>query len=239
MEKIFLESKNFNFKQRFSGYESNVFLYDDNNLIKIFKTNNNEILNNKYKKLEILSHLSTSDVLPTALIYIDGNFKGYKSVYRKNFYSINGFEQNKKIKNEILKDVLEKMNYYHSLNIYFGDIHQNNVLFNKETKEVILCDLDNFSINNLDFDKKNNYQELYLKFSTSKEKMDLFIFNLLTISYMQNISYPYVLDFLLDNGLKGILNTPENRNILTQMINLKDGFSGDLLINHTKRKILH
>ena len=56
---------------------------------------------------------------------------------------------------------------------------------------------------------------------------------------MQNISYSYVLDFLLDNGLKGILNTPENRNILTQMINLKDGSSGDLLINHTKRKILH
>lgn len=239
MEKIFLESKNFNFKQTFFGYESNVFLCDDDNLIKIFKTNNSEVLNNKYKKLEILSHLSTNDVLPNALIYIDGIFKGYKSVYRKNFYPINGFEQNRKIKFKILKDILEKMNYYHSLNIYLGDIHQNNVLFNKETKEVILCDLDNFSINNLDFDKTNNYQNLYLQSSTSKEYMDLFIFNLLTISYIQNISYPYVLDFLLDNGLKGILNTPENYNILTQMLNLKDGFSGDLLINHTKRKILH
>lgn len=239
MNEIYLESKDFNFVQKFSGYESNIFSYNNNSLIKIFKTNNNSVLNNKLQKLKILYTLQTDDVLPIDLIYIDGIFKGYRSNYRRNFYPINGFEQKKKEKYIILKKILEKINYYHSLNIYFGDLHEKNILYNKSTRQVILCDLDNFIIDDLDFDIKNNYQKKYLKNNNTIKYMDEFIFNLLTISYIQNISYSYVFDFLLNNGLKGILNTPENYDIIYQMLNYSQEFSGELLINHTRKKILH
>ena len=238
MNEIFLESKDFKFPQKFTGYESKVYLYDYNSLIKIFKTDDINVLNNKLQKLKLLRSLSTNDVLPTDLVYIDGIFKGYKSVYRQDFNPIDCLKQNKKTKYYVLKRVLEKMKYYHSLGIILGDLHEENILFNKNDNEVILCDLDNFWINNLDFDTKNNYQIRYLQNHNSMQYMDEYIFNLLTISYIQKIAYPYVLSYLRRNGLKGILNSKENQQILEQMYKSTDNYNGDLFLNHLKKRIL-
>ena len=73
-----------------------------------------------------LTKASTNEVLHSLII--DGIFKGYKSVYRQDFNPIDCLKQNKKTKYYVLKRVLEKMKYYHSLGIILGDLHEENIL---------------------------------------------------------------------------------------------------------------
>lgn len=238
MNKIYLNSKDFNFNEIFYGYESNIYLFDSIHLMKIFKTDNIEVLKNKLTKIELLSEINSNDVLPVDLVYIDDIFKGYTSIFRNNFKPINSLEQKKKIKYYILNEVAKKMSFYHSLGIALGDIHEGNILFNKDTNEVILCDLDNTSISNIGFDILNNFQKDYLKYLKSSLDIDAFTFNLLTVSYIQNVLYSRSFSYLREFGLKGLLNTSENRQIAKQMITFSSEFSGDLFINHVKKRTL-
>lgn len=238
MNEIYLESKDFNYIYLLYGYESEIFLYNNDKIMKIFKTDDRNVLNNKLQKLKYLHTLNTNDVLPIDLIYIDGIFKGYTSILKKEFYHIDSLKQNKKIRYYILNEVLKKLKYYHSLGITFGDLNPHNILYNKKTNEVILCDLDNVSINELNFDVVNNYQDDYLYHYKTKENMDEFIFNILTVSYIQKIYYAYTLNYLRINGLHGLLNSKENSIISKQMYQYSKDFNGDLFLDHIKKRIL-
>lgn len=237
MEKVFLTSEEIKqAKSKYSGYESNIYEYSKDYLMKIFKDDDKDLLNNKLKKVLLLSNLNL-DLVPLKLVFIDDCFKGYIYEELKGYYPIDGLVQKKKEKEKILLEIKDKLEQLHQLGIIYGDLHQQNILYNG--KDIIICDLDNISINGLDLDKKNNHIHYYTaRMNTLDNRLDNFIFNLLTISYYQNISYYYVLKYLTSYGkLSYKFNTSKNKEIIREMICLKDDYSGDLLIDNKKKKL--
>lgn len=237
MENIYLSSKDFNPNSKiYYGYESNIYEFENDYLLKIFRKNDEKILQNKYDKLLLLSQFDL-DLVPLKLVYIDGIFKGYIYKNSKDFYPINGLVEKRKEKEKILLKLKEKIEQLHNYGIIYGDLHQQNILYNGT--DIILCDLDNVSINGYDFDTKNNHMIHYLnRINEIDTKLDNFIFNILTISYYDNITYDFVRSYLLNNGrLPHIFNTPENRKIIKEMLLLDNNYSGKLLIDNRKKKL--
>lgn len=237
MEKIYLTSKDINPNYEiYYGYESNIYKFDSDSLMKIFKTDDEQILENKRQKIILLSDLDI-DLIPSKLIYIDGKFKGYVYQEAKKYSPINCSVQNKKEKYQILTKVKNKLQKLHELGIIYGDLHQDNILYNGN--DIIICDLDNSYLNGFSFDTKNNHISYYIdRVKSIDTRMDNFALNLLTIYYLQNISYAYIYDYLITEGrLNGTLNSKKNKEILNEMVCLNPQYSGELFIDNPRKKL--
>ena len=77
------------------------------------------------------------------------------------------------------KQVLE---YFQSKDIIYGDIELRNILFNRETGEVIFCDMDNTQIGELPIDvRPSKLDQYYLAKSIIDEGVHPFMHNYLTL----------------------------------------------------------
>lgn len=88
----------------YSGSESKIY-QQDGILYKIFKTNNNTILKNKIRKLEILYSLAIEDMTPLFLIEINNQIKGYATKNIIGATPLDVFQGNAK-KNTNFKQIL-------------------------------------------------------------------------------------------------------------------------------------
>ena len=237
MEEIYLTSKDISSSyEMYYGYESHIYKFDSDTVMKIFRTDDEDVLKNKRQKIILLSDLDV-DFIPIKLIYIDGIFKGY--VYRNlaDYSPINCLIQKKKEKYEILFKIYAKLEQLHKYGIIYGDLHQDNILYNGH--DIVICDLDNSYINGLGFDTTNNHISRYIDFvKTIDNRLDNFAMNLLTVYYIQNISYAYIYDYLITEGrLKRPLNSKKNNEIIQEMICLKPDYSGELFIDNPRKKL--
>ena len=238
MKKVRLDSDIFKGQvPKYTGCESNIYEYNGE-LIKIFETNNVHILYNKLLKLNILSELDSIDINPEKLIFLNGIFKGYSYKEKKDYSPINSLKIKRSEKIEILKMIKDKLEFYHNLGIIYGDLHQENILYNG--KDIIFCDLDNVSINGFMFDKNNKYMEKYLTFIPNiDEKLDNYMLNLLTVSFYQKIEYSFILTYLqIDSMLSYKFNTKKNRQIVQDMVTLKYENFDELLIDNMKKSLI-
>lgn len=223
----------------YEGYESKVYWYDDNYVIKIFKTDDPEILKNKYMKINLLSEFPTDDVLPVALVYIDGVFKGYVSKNRTDYKELASysFSLNKKEKELLFHDIYQKLNHYHEYNLIFGDITDSNILYNG--KNIIFCDLDNAKIDDYFFDKPNVCMQDYIKkYGKENNSIDSYAFNIFTLCYYYKIHFPFFYQYFRVNNLKGNFNTKENLELLQKTLILPPVYPDQLFIDNTRKRIL-
>lgn len=239
-----MERKQFEFnnirKKLTSGRESNIYLYEDNNtVLKYFKTDiedrnkntgeikiihvDDEVFNNKEKKIELLSNeqiLSDNLKLKNLIYNKDGKFVGYTSIY-ENVISYNDLSYKpSKIKIELLKKLRAKMEELNRNDIYIGDF-VNPCNFGIKDNKVILFDIDNFKVNDLDFDYKNVFVEDYLKHNKKTDNLDTYCFNFFTIAFYTNRLMSYIDAYLRTNGLPRKFNTPESKVILKELLNNK------------------
>ena len=237
MEKIYLTKNDINPDyEMYYGYESQIYEFDAFNLMKIFKTNDEEILKNKLEKIILLSKLPV-DFIPIKLVYIDGKFQGYVYKHIEDYQPINCFEQKKSEKYDVLQKVKAKLEELHKYGIIYGDLHEANVLYNGNN--VLLCDLDNVHLNSFTFDKTNTQIKHYIEMVKNiDERLDNFALNLLTICYYKNISYSYIFNYLLSkyNG-KEKIKTEKISKIISEMTFLKPNYSGELLIDIPQKKL--
>lgn len=247
MQKIIFNKNNiiklFNY-----GIESEVFLYYDNDKVVALKLFNkyfelrsnedkilnknqdllspitNEILENKRKKLELIynNDLFKDEVQIKKLVFDkNDNFIGYTMKFENLKTSNNCMK--KKYKIEQLKKLKEKIIKLNENGIYYGDFNKKNLLVNKNN--IMLCDLDNIRIVDLDFDLKSVHVKEYEKVCKNIKYIDNYCFNLFTISYLYNIYYPYILEYLYQNSLPFRLNTKKNKDIYNKIIRLKNNYN--------------
>ena len=216
----------------YSGSESKIYQQDEI-LYKIFKTNNNTILKNKIRKLDILYSLAIEDITPLFLIEINNQIKGYATKNIIGATPLDVFQGNAKEKLQILKQILLKLNILHQHNIVFGDISTNNILI--KNGAVYFCDYDNYKVENYYFDQTNYLEKIYLQELEGDSYLDNYMFNLLTIAYLEKIFEPYTLNYLRNYTLPNILNTKENKEIAYEMLSLKYPEKITPFIEHTKR----
>lgn len=231
MNTILVSDKIYSEKIFNEGFESKLYL-KEGILYKIFKTEDKSILKNKIEKLEILKSYKMEDINPLDFIQINGKIKGYTMLPFKDSKPLDIFLHNKKEKLRILKIILEKISILHQKHIIFGDINISNILI--QNGQVHFCDYDNYKVENFNFDITNCLENIYLSKLEADEYLDLYMFNLLTISYLKRIYEPYTLIYL-KNGLPIYLDTIQNRNSLQNMFLLENKEEITPFIEHTKR----
>lgn len=147
-------------------------------------------------------------VFPYTFIYkkIDDEFfSGYVVDYCYGYKKLSEFldmDINKKIC--VLKkarDLIDKM--HNEYKIIHTDLSTNNILYNEITDDVVIIDFDTY----IDLkDKKgykdgyyNFYVDDYIKYNKIDKDLDIFIFNLTTYAFINNVPFIHVMDFINNN----------------------------------------
>lgn len=220
----------------YKGIDGKLYIEKDQ-IIKIFNTTDKETIENKIKKLEILN--STNLLCkPITLIKKNNDIIGYteKSIYTYTTLCsvIMDFSKHEKIRQLIkIKDKLEML---HKFGIIVGDLSVKNILINKYG-EILFSGLDNCMVNGLPFDTLSEVEKTYCsRVRDIDEKMDDYMLNILTMSYIERIPQEYILYYLKINNLPFILNNKTNRETTRNMIYLseenKDNI--ELYVDHAK-----
>ena len=189
-------------------------------------------LENKYRKLIIISHLKClkNEIKLLDLAYENNSFDGY-TMKKSKFETTNCFEKKKNIIKylKLLKDKIELLN---SNGVFIGDFNEKNFLVSSDFEQLKLCDLDNFKINNIDFDTKTKYMKDFEENCDNKDYIDSYCFNVFTICILGRYSRINV------EGnhykLPYIINTKENREILESMKNLDNTYTPKYMIDNLR-----
>ncbi len=228
------------------GMESVIYYYKVNNnivLLKRFKTKLDfrgysvdvpkSTFENKRKKVELIcdSGYLVDEVRPLDLVFDNDEFIGY-TIVLDSIKTANEINSRRK-KIYILRQLKGKIEKYNECGIYIGDISPKNILV-QDDGTIKLCDLDNFKIDNLDFDLLSIFQKTYRKNVSNDDNIDNYCFNMFTVAYLQNIYSPYVLYNLRVNGLKYPINSKENKCIVESLINLDDSYQKKYLIDNLR-----
>ena len=178
MKKIYLTNSELEtlkkYKLSIKHIESDLFLFEDDKLLKLFKSTNKEFIMNKLYILNRLFYIKKhidikSIIMPEELVKIDDISFGYTM---KFINSIDGYTylSNNKIsisdKINFLKGIhyiineIEDNPLLKSMNFHLGDIHESNFIYNKNKKIVNAVDVDSIY-----FDGVNTPNSKYLLFN--------------------------------------------------------------------------
>ena len=220
------------------GVESNIYLYDLDGqtvLLKLLKDKSS--LKNKEKKVNIIidSDILKDEVNILASASINGQFVGYFMPLDLEYTrTVSDFDK-KRVKISALKQLRDKMERFNKNGIYIGDFNEKNILIDKENN-IKLCDLDNFKINDLDFDTPSTFVHYFRRNCKNEEKVDNYCFNLFTVSLMEKIYSPYVLNYLTSNPLPRYMDSKENRKIVDKLVFLDDSYQKKYIIDNLTSK---
>lgn len=208
MESIFLTKKEFNalkglLKREPASVEGNIYIYENDKVLKIFKSKDPNILKNKYNKIHLLNKLKQDNItLPEKLVYIDGEFAGYSMKYYSDAETL--YEKSFRLKKSELICYLKKLKSIvlklHLQKIYITDFNPCNFLIDKGN--IILCDCDNWCINEFKPDILNrNTNQLLKRGIELGSIMDIYNFNLMTISVLKKILITYVISYMKNSRI--------------------------------------
>ena len=205
MKRIELTSEEFkSFLTLFNTSYESIIYYKHDTVYKIFrraKDPNNEyakydetVLENKRKKIVLLNEMNLDQYFlkPQELVYIDGEFRGYTM----DFASLDtlGDMMFKKRKDKIkyLKEARQLITKAHDKGITLGDVNPHNFIFKDDF--LALGDLDNSTISSYKTDVFNhNISGKYLYYHPLDKDLDIFLFNVMTVSLLTKIAPSYIL----------------------------------------------
>ena len=201
-----------------------------------------ENLPNKEKKIKLIEEKKSliDEVKILGPAYENEEFKGYIMIREflkyldylpKNFKDIFTIKRKKIAYLKLIREKIEKLN---DDGIFIGDFNEKNFLTDKNVSLVKLCDLDNFKIDELDFDTKHKFVQKFENSSAKADYIDSYCFNLFTISYLLKIDMPYLSDYLSNYKLPKFLDNKKNREILDSMIHLDSSYQKKYLIDNMK-----
>ena len=176
------------------------------------------------------------DFVVTADFFVKNNDKiiGYGMPYikgKKMPYS-NGLNKKKNIM--YLKQLSEHLKKLHDLGIIVADFDHNYLI--QEDGNLKLIDHDNFSIDNLDIDSKNNFVLNYIrKMGKFDKKFDDYFLNLFTISMLYNKEILY----LFNTGSRSFKEWPKDDeicHIIKNTLDLTNTYNEDLIVDKINDK---
>ena len=215
-----------------TGIESDVYLYDDEGIktaLKIFK--DEKVLDNKELKLELLKEekLLLKETKLLSKIYRDDRFIGYTSLYDQSEPLINYFNRSKKVKLDLLTQIQQKYQELNKREIFIGDFNLEN--FRVKNGKVRLIDIDNFSIDGLPFDVKDQFMEQYFSKCSKIDNIDFYSFNFLALSFMAGIIPSVVLETMNISNLPNEFNNDRCKKIFTELMKINDDYKRTVIVN--------
>ena len=214
------------FSKKFSLYDN---MFSNNNIdIK------SDFLENKRKKIDYLlqTKILDNEIKIYDEVFDNNNFIGY-TMEKSNFKRLDPFDK-KKNKIAYLKIIREKIRLLNDKDIFIGDFNDKNFLISPDKTEVKLCDLDNFKINNYDFDTKSVETITFNKKCNNEKFIDSYCFNIFTLSLLLNIYKPYLCYYLRDQKIPNFIATKENLDIIDSMVHLDNSYVPKYIIDNIK-----
>jgi hypothetical protein len=208
------------------GVEGIVYLYNDNGQVVSFKKfytgEDYDSNDNKELKLIILENESVlkNDIKLLNRIYSMGKFIGFTSVYEP--YQTISYDDSpsKKIKFlSLLKERYEELNKH---NIYIGDFYINN--FGFVDNRIKLFDIDNYRIDDLDFNAVDDAMIEYQNKCYNINNIDYFCFNYFALSLLASVEPEMILRGIYDEIPKK-LKTKEIINFMEELRHIDDYYS--------------
>lgn len=215
-----------------SGIESDVFLYNENGkdvALKLFKNINT--VNNKELKLMLLKEKKEllNEFKIRNRIYNKDKFIGYTLDYKpaENFddYIIEG----KKKKIEIINKLQEKYQMLNENDVYIGDFNLEN--FGYSNGNIILYDIDNYSVDGLPFDVLNPFMKDYFKKCNKVDNIDYYTFNYFTLSFISGILPNFLTIELIQDGLPKDFKNKDCEKIYHDLIYMTDNYKKEKFID--------
>lgn len=183
------------------GNENYLYTCIFNNKIFIYK----EIPNFNGEQINTLESISTIKnqnlTFPKFLVYDKNKFSGYITEYLNNYlplFSLDDLDLDKKIK--ILKITKKIILNMHKENIIHMDLNPFNILCKKSKIKIIDFDDSIYKFNK----NSNNLNPLVLEYLNKNEidfGVDIFIFNITTLSLLFNIPFYDVLKYPIEEKL--------------------------------------
>lgn len=141
-------------------------------------------------KLECLSKIKSRHfILPKILVKdINEYYVGYLSETFCNsitFFDLSKYDTKRKL--ELLEKARRLILKMHSMGITHVDLHPGNILFCKNT--VKICDLDDCVYSGFQSYSSNTYSQEYLKHNCMSPSIDIYNFNITTMSILYNIRW--------------------------------------------------
>lgn len=164
---------------------------------------NNNYLNGKKRKLELLSDIEDKNLLLPKYWTKDKNDNTcYLAPYKKSkgldYYDLDPI----KTRLSILKQTKKVILRMHDYGIIHSDLYAGNILVNND--DTFIIDFDNCTFNKYKtniLDSNDYCQEFIKKYGICKE-LDIHMFNLLTYSFLNELDYYKTRYNILVNGIK-------------------------------------
>lgn len=193
---------------------------------------------NKFKKIKLQyqSPLAHS-VRPLSTISINGELVGYEMTYDKKDTPL--LEVSPKNMIDYLKQAREILTYYHSKDIIYGDVKNDNILVNRKTKKVKFCDMDNICMGDLPIDIQGTELKNFCdRYGTLDTSVDEYMHNILTLGEVnyRKKKIPEIIKILeVENQTFPKMYNQAAQKVLRSMRNPKD-FIGGYIIDHVDNK---
>lgn len=227
------------------GIESIVYLYRDNKGNKValkkfkdeYKLDNRIIkikektLLNKEKKLELLSkkECMKDEIELRDLVYENDRFIGFTSTYEDNKPLYYYLDKNRKKKLKILNELKEKVIKLNENGIFIGDFNHDN--FSIVNKKIKLFDIDNYKVDEYNFDIATALINYYYKKCQREEYIDNYCFNIYSISFLEDIPMSNVLNYLQNYKL----DSKKNEELKIKILSPDNSYNGELFIDNIKK----
>ncbi len=218
---------NKNAKAKKGSYASVKKCFFDNDVYAYKEFNESSYLKGKIRKLSKMSNINEPFLLTPKFWVIKNKTKcGYLTKYcdGKNIININKnlIEKLKTAKNLIIK--------MHSNNIIHGDLIGSNIMC--DDKHAFIIDFDNasYKASNINIKNANDYALEYLEKFGINKALDVYLFNLLTYSLLNNCDFYMVRNNIYKNNF-GIF-TSKDQICLCRAFSLEKSYSDkDFLID--------
>ena len=138
---------------------------------------------NKEKKIiELYQRQLEHSTIPVRTISYKGQLVGYEMTTDPYFDVYKGYQLSIEEQRQLLIKSKQVLQYFQSRGIIYGDVELRNILFNRETGEVIFCDMDNTQIGDLPLDiRPSKLEHYYLTKSIIDSGVHPFMHNYLTL----------------------------------------------------------
>lgn len=137
--------------------------------------------NKEHKIIELYKRQLEHTTIPVRTISYKGNIVGYEMTTNPFYDTYKDYQLSYEEQKHILlktKDILE---YFYSKGIIYGDFELRNILFDRETGDIIFCDMDNTQVDDYPIDKRPGNLEYFYLCRTIDGTVHPYMHNILTL----------------------------------------------------------
>ena len=137
--------------------------------------------NKEHKIFELYKRQLEHTTIPVRTISYKGILVGYEMTTDPYFDTYKGYQLSYEEQKHLLlktKDILE---YFYSKGIIYGDFELRNILLNRETGDIIFCDMDNTQVDDYPIDKRPGNLEYFYLCRAIDGTVHPFMHNILTL----------------------------------------------------------